>query len=185
MSGCIGWYRTDPVLPGPLARDRLGNLWVGTDKALLRWKPGSSATYPLNIPATDGLDGVNAIVPLSDGSFWVGLESTGQGGGLQQFNIGSVWKPFTSPGFDGTRLDVVALLQDRDGGLWIGTANRGVCRLYRGQVDRFGTEDGLPGNLVSRFFEDHEGNIWFNKQRRGMFSSAASNLIFRTGRPKR
>ena len=146
--------------PGPLARDRLGNLWVGTDKALLRWKPGSSATYPLNIAATDGLDGVNAIVPLSDGSFWVGLESTGQGGGLQQFNIGSVWKPFTSPGFDGTRLDVVALLQDRDGGLWIGTANRGVYRIYHGQVDRFGTEDGLPGNLVSRFFEDHEGNIW-------------------------
>jgi ligand-binding sensor domain-containing protein len=156
---------SDGIIPiqccaGPLVRDRLGNLWVGTDKTLLRWKPGSSATYPLNIAATDGLDGVNAIVPSSDGSFWVGLESRGQGGGLQQFNVGNSWKPFTSPGFDGTSLNVVALLQDRNGGLWIGTANRGIYRVYHGQVDRFGTEEGLPGNIVLRFFEDLEGNIW-------------------------
>jgi signal transduction histidine kinase/ligand-binding sensor domain-containing protein len=156
---------SDGVVPtrccaGPLVRDRLGNLWVGTDKALIRWRPGSSATYPLNIAVTDGLDGVNAIAPSSDGSFWVGLDSTGKGGGLQQFNVGSSWKPFTSSGLDGTTLSVVALLQDRDGGLWIGTANQGIYRVYHGQVDRFGTEDGLPGNFVLNFYEDREGNIW-------------------------
>jgi ligand-binding sensor domain-containing protein/signal transduction histidine kinase len=154
---------SDGIVPtqccaGPLARDQLGNLWVGTDKALVRWRPDSSATYPLHTTAADGLDGVNAIVPSPDGSFWVGLGS-GKGGGLQRFT-GGEFKPFMSPRLDGAALNITALLQDRDGGLWIGTLDRGIYRIDHGQVDRFGSEDGLPGDLVLRFFEDREGDIW-------------------------
>jgi signal transduction histidine kinase/ligand-binding sensor domain-containing protein len=156
---------SDGVVPtqccaGPLTRDQLGNHWLGTDKALLRWRPGSSAIYPLKIAATDGLDGVTGMVPLSDGSFWVGLWFPGKGGGLQHFNPEEGWKPFISPALDGTTLNITALFKDRNGGLWIGTSNRGIYRIDHGQVDRFGTEDGLPGNFVLRLFEDREGNIW-------------------------
>jgi signal transduction histidine kinase/ligand-binding sensor domain-containing protein len=161
---------SDGIVPtqccaGPLARDRSGNLWVGTDKALIRWRPGSSATYPLEKAATDGLDGVTAIVPSPNGSLWVGSPTSGKGGGLQQFDVEGAWKPYISPALDGKTLNTSALFQDRDGGIWIGTTNRGIYRVYHGQVDRFGAEDGLPGSFVLRFFEDSEGNIWVTTNR--------------------
>jgi ligand-binding sensor domain-containing protein len=32
---------------GTLVEDTLGNLWIGSDTAVVRWKPGSSSTFVL------------------------------------------------------------------------------------------------------------------------------------------
>jgi ligand-binding sensor domain-containing protein len=52
------------------------------------------------------------------------------------------------------------LLRDRDGGLWIGTEERGLVHVHRGRGDTFAKSDGLSGDIICSVFEDREGNIW-------------------------
>ena len=52
------------------------------------------------------------------------------------------------------------MLRDRDGGLWIGTEDRGLLHLHQGRADVFTQADGLSGNYVTNLFEDREHNIW-------------------------
>jgi signal transduction histidine kinase/sugar lactone lactonase YvrE len=52
------------------------------------------------------------------------------------------------------------LLRDREGGLWIGTSNRGLVHVHKGRTDVFAQPDGLSGDHVVALLEDREGNIW-------------------------
>src|SRR5262249_38627506 len=52
------------------------------------------------------------------------------------------------------------LLRDHDGGLWIGTLDRGILHVHQGRTDVFAQANGLSGNFVTRLFEDREGNVW-------------------------
>jgi ligand-binding sensor domain-containing protein len=143
-----------------LVRDISGNLWTGTERGLFRWRPGSSASYlSPGLKNAEGHDGVTALVQGPDGSLWVGMDWTGRGRGLQQFREG-IWKRVSEPGLDGSTLSVLALLQDRGGGLWVATANQGIYHIHGSHVDRFGSEDGLTANRVKSFYEDREGGIW-------------------------
>jgi signal transduction histidine kinase len=68
--------------------------------------------------------------------------------------------PFATAGFDSSSLSVNALFLDSDHTLWVGTINEGVYRIHGSMVDHFGAADGLSGDWVNDFFEDHEGNVW-------------------------
>jgi signal transduction histidine kinase len=145
-----------------LANDSLGNLWLAGGLMVSRWRTISADTY-----VSDGLDpaeifnGVLALAGRPDGSLWVGLVHSGKGGGLQQLAQGA-WKPFVTPEFDGSTLEVTALLLDRDSSLWVGTLNQGIYRIQGNKVDHFRSSDGLSGDAVSvnGLFQDREGNIW-------------------------
>ena len=93
------------------------------------------------------------------GLFGSGWWTSGKGGGLQQLVQGA-WKPFVTPEFDGSTLEVTALLLDRDSSLWVGTLNQGIYRIQGNKVDHFRSSDGLSGDAVTRLFQDREGNIW-------------------------
>src|SRR6266478_117618 len=72
-------------LAGSLVEDTLGNFWVGSDTAVVRWKPDSSTTYsPRGLKSRQGLDGVQGLAANPDGSLWVGMIFAGRGLGLQQ-----------------------------------------------------------------------------------------------------
>ena len=147
-------------LSSSLSGDVSGNLWAGTDRGLFRWKAGSVATYlSPGLKNSEGHDGVSALAPGLDGSLWVGMVWTGRGRGLQQFKDGT-WKPVIEPGLDGSTLSVLALLRDRDGGLWVGTVNEGIYHIRGSHVDNFRSKDGLSANKVKSFYEDREGGIW-------------------------
>ncbi len=156
---CYGRADGIPDSPyGPLVEDTLGNLWMGSDTEIVRWKPGSSSVYkPRGL--RPNVDGVQALALNADGSLWAGMALSGPGLGLQRF-VQGVWKPFTTPELDGSTLEVSSLLSDRARALWIGTLNRGIYRISSGRVDHFAPADGLSGNLVSKFYEDREGNLW-------------------------
>jgi ligand-binding sensor domain-containing protein len=143
-----------------LVEDTLGNLWIGSDTAVVRWKPGSSSTYaPRGLKSNRGMDGVLGLAADPDGSVWVGMYLAGGGLGLQQLVQGA-WKPFVTPELDGNNLEVQALLLDRENGLWIGTLKQGVYRVHDRKVDHFHSADGLSSDAVYQFYEDHEGNLW-------------------------
>lgn len=144
----------------PLARDDLGNLWLGSSLGLCRWRPGSFSTYlPEALQGAKGLSGVSAIAPAVDGTLWVGMERPGPGLGLQQLVQGT-WKGVVLPSMDGTALEVTALLVDRNHGLWIGTTNQGIYRIYGGKADHLGSAEGLSSDSVNGFYQDREGDLW-------------------------
>ena len=142
-----------------LVEDTLGNLWIGSDTTVVRWKPGSSSTHTWGLKSIEGMDGVRGLAANPNGSVWVGIALAGRGLGLQQLVQGD-WKPFVTPKLDLTTLNVQTLFRDRENALWIGTSNQGIYRILGRQVDHFHSTDGLSSDWVLGFYEDREGNLW-------------------------
>jgi signal transduction histidine kinase/ligand-binding sensor domain-containing protein len=149
----------DVCCSGSLASDGTGNIWGETEKYLFRWKPGTELKeFPYG-QNEEGLEGVQAVLPQSDDSLLIGWIFAGARRGLQRFSNGSS-KAFSFPGFDGAKIRVLSLLKDRDGGLWVGTVDRGIYHIFGNRVDHYGAEDGLSSNFALKLFEDREGGIW-------------------------
>jgi ligand-binding sensor domain-containing protein/signal transduction histidine kinase len=147
-------------IAGTLAQDASGNLWIGGDTSLLRWRTGASKVYrPDALKSNAGVDGVEALAAASDGSLWVGMALSGRGLGLQHM-VDGVLKPFVAPNLNGETLEVVALLEDRQKNLWVGTGNQGIYRIHGTDIDHYQTRDGLSSDFICQFFEDREGNLW-------------------------
>ena len=159
---CFGKADGFPIQrPFPILSDGTGGgFWIGSDTSLVHWKAGVSEVYELQaLRSNSGQEGISSLVRNSDGSLWVGIGAAGRGLGLEQFRGGS-FKPFSAPNFDDTKITVLALLLDRDGNLWVATANNGLYRIHGDNADHFGLADGLSGNSVTNLYEDQEGIIW-------------------------
>jgi signal transduction histidine kinase/ligand-binding sensor domain-containing protein len=129
-----------------LYEDRRGNLWVGAVKGLWRWKPGPPKLYPMPERAQALIDGDN-------GALGIVMYS-----GIRQFAEGRLDAyPLPSTGL---RFSANSILRDRDGGLWIGTSDRGLVHVHQGRTDVFERSDGLTSDYIESLFEDREGNIW-------------------------
>jgi signal transduction histidine kinase/ligand-binding sensor domain-containing protein len=139
--------------------DTAGSLWIGDTTSLMRWRPGSTSILRLTGQRGGVADGVAAIVAQPNGVILAGINPAGPGLGLEQVVHGAL-KPFLAPGIDGSSLEVTALLSDRRGSLWIGTAAEGIYRIHNGKVDRFRSSDGLSGDFIMAFYEDTEGDVW-------------------------
>lgn len=143
-----------------LLRDASGNFWVSGPNGICRWKPGSAETFSSNaLQRLQGVLGVHSLALAANGSVWVGMERTGKGLGLQQFDHGG-WKDYTTQGFDGSGLSINTLFVDRDDSLWIGTPNHGIVCVRDGKVDHFTGADGLSSDAVEHFYQDREGDLW-------------------------
>jgi signal transduction histidine kinase/ligand-binding sensor domain-containing protein len=142
----------------PLAKDSQGNFWIGGEPNLVRWKADSHDIYTLKGPKNSSV-AVSSIAVRTDGSLWTGTNVPGPGLGLQRF-VQGVWRSFVAPGLDGSKLAINALLLDRNDALWVGTSKNGIYRIYRDQVEHFGSTEGLSSDFVFKFFEDREGNVW-------------------------
>jgi signal transduction histidine kinase/ligand-binding sensor domain-containing protein len=139
-----------------LAEYSSGTLWVGADSGLWRWKPGPPKRY--GAPGKRLAD----LAQTSDGRLIAGIKESGlwqiSGDKIEAYPIRSPKNPNTM--MAESDVDANKLLRDRDGGLWIGTNQRGLIHVHQGRTDVFTEEDGLSGNIIAGLFEDHEGNIW-------------------------
>ena len=141
---------------GPLGRgafglyeDSKGNLWAGVKDGVWRWKPGPPKFYPVS----GELNGIQSFSEDGDGTLLIGSN-----GAVNRFVEGKTQKyPLLGsvPQFQ-TR----SMIRDRQGGMWIGTIDRGLVHIHNGRVDTFTVSDGLSGQFVNTLFEDREGNIW-------------------------
>jgi serine/threonine protein kinase/Tol biopolymer transport system component len=144
----------------PLFNDVHGNLWIGSSVGVCRWKSGNAKTYIVKaLMRVQGLAGVSAIAPGDDGSVLVGMRQQGEKLGLQELREG-VWRDYILPGLDGPGMHVSSLLRDREGDLWLGTANNGLYRVHAGHADHFGSADGLSSDAVQALYEDRESDLW-------------------------
>lgn len=129
-----------------LYEDRGGNLWVGGVAGLWRWKPGPPKLYPMP-------DRVRALAEGDNGTLVIVTYSGIRqlvGGRLEAYPLADA----------GQQLKPYGILRDRDGGLWIGTVDRGLVHVHQGRIDAFARSDGLSGDFIESIFEDREGNIW-------------------------
>jgi len=129
-----------------LYEDSEGNLWAGATGGLWRWKPGPPKLYPMP-------DTPRALIKGDNGAILTSMAA-----GVELLIDGKA-EAYPLPGV-GRQFNPTHLLRDRDGGLWVGTPDRGLLHVHQGRTDRFERPDGLSGDLIYRLFEDREGNIW-------------------------
>ena len=92
----------------------------------------------------------NVICETDDGYIWIGSYA-----GLIKYD----GNQFTLVR-EGGLVNVVGMMIDSKGRLWIGTNDAGIARYENGTYTFFTQEDGLPSNSIRCFAEDSEGNIY-------------------------
>jgi len=132
-----------------LFEDSKGNLWAGVKDGIWQFKPGPRKFYPL----AGEPDGIRAIGEDVDGTLVVGWN-----GGLYRLADGRA-EAYPLSGITG-QFRAKRILRDRDGGLWIGTSDRGLLHAYHGKADVYGNSEGLSGDNIYAIFEDLEKNVW-------------------------
>jgi signal transduction histidine kinase/ligand-binding sensor domain-containing protein len=144
-----------------LGEDSSGTLWAGTDSGVWRCNPGPAQRY-----AIPGMR-VGDLLKADDGRMLIGIS----GAGLKRV-VANKLEPY--PVYSAMNrnalladreVDSNKLLRDRDGGLWIGTHQRGLIHVHNGRTDVFTKSDGLSGDISCSLFEDREGNVWFASSR--------------------
>jgi signal transduction histidine kinase/ligand-binding sensor domain-containing protein len=132
-----------------------GELWLGTDKGLVRWKSGR-----FDPPNATGLPPgtVNDFAPAAGGGLWMATS-----GGLYRHRDGR----FDGP-HHGITAEVWKLLQDRTGSLWVGTNGSGLFRVRDGHRSQLSTREGLSHDTVNALYEDREGSLWIGTRGGGL-----------------
>ena len=158
---CFGKSDGVPISPvDSLLSDGKGGFWLGGQTTLVHWHDGVSDVYRIEaLKSNAGQNGIAALAYGPHGSLWVGIQAEGPGLGLGQLKEGAV-KPFVTPTFNGSKVVVSAMISDRDGNLWVGTAGKGVFLIHGNVVDHYQQTDGLSSDSVLDLFEDREGMVW-------------------------
>ena len=151
---CFGKSDGIPISPiDAILADGNGGFWLGGQAALVHWHAGASESYPLKGMRSGAGPGILSLARGSDGTIWAGIFSDGTGLGLARLQDGAV-RSFIAPAFDGSKVIVFALRFDRDGNLWVGTANKGIFRVHGNNVDHYAELQSLSGDFVRVLFED-------------------------------
>jgi len=80
-----------------------------------------------------------------------------------------IWQTFTTANAGLGSNYVSALLEDRVGGVWVGTEGGGVSRTFAGAWQTFTVESGsLGNNQVRALLEDQAGGVWVGTYRGGV-----------------
>ena len=166
-------YTTAQGLPGKqvrvLVEDALGRIWIGTGEGRVARFSDGRFEAEMALP---GSGAVSAIVPLDDGTLWVGTTA----GGLVRVRPGAALRVTT---WHGLPDDFIGDLEADDAGnLWCGSS-RGLFRVAlrelnavadgrapRVTVRAFGRSDGLadftfPGTANPSSWRSRDGRLWF------------------------
>lgn len=155
--------------------DRLGKLWIGTDKGLDRFDPSTEIfehfVHDPKNPGSISAGNIRAIYHDPQGSTWIGLT----GGGLnrfspetQQFEHWSASRDAALHLSHGVVASITATVTQNGRALWLGTGaglnklefdslsgNESVVR-----IRHYTTGDGLPDNAVRGLLADAFGSLW-------------------------
>ncbi|MFC0678833.1 diguanylate cyclase [Lysobacter korlensis] len=178
-----GLYRTDfegriqgdVLAPGrevqSVVEEPDGTLWFGTDRGLLRRRPGHDVE-PAVVPGIDATEWVGRVFIDRERNLWVGTQLTGLhrswADRFRRFTArdglvdGAVWSVYEAP----------------DGEMWAGTPNG----LYRGGLGGFekaiGGED-LPHPNVTAILRDRRQGLWVGTYSELVHRPAGSSRLVR------
>jgi len=135
-----------------------GQLWIGSwENGLLRMHSDGRIEQVTAPDGTHGAYHIHTLTERGDGSILIGCDD----GVISYDPKTDDWHQPLNSQFS-TLNFAYTILNDHEGGLWIGTFYAGVCYLspVGKRFESFTISDGLAGSIISRFCEDHEGNIW-------------------------
>lgn len=133
-----------------LMEDREGLLWAGTTNGLYRI--ADAAAFGLDTSRGLGDNYPRVILRHVDDTMYVGHAS-----GLDRWR-GDAIEPVSMHGLESS---VLALAPARDGGLWLGTYDRGVLHLsMQDMVQPLEGLDGLRSRHVRALQETADGSLW-------------------------
>ena len=167
-------YRNYPENPESITEDRVmylcgdreGNVWVGLYASEPNFFRSERPPFvPLRVtrssPRSHGEKIVGAVYEDHDHVLWMATI-----GALNRINRRSGESTSYQPPGQGLSSDVIAITEDRVGGLWVGTYGAGLSRFDR-RTGRFKTylhepdnPSSLSSNIVSRMMIDHAGTMW-------------------------
>ncbi|PYQ63081.1 MAG: hypothetical protein DMF53_11300 [Acidobacteria bacterium] len=130
-------------------------LWIATAEALYVLEPGKFEA-PRRFDAGSGFAGVRrpgGMLQTRDGRIWLATTA-----GLSVLD-GSRLRTYTRR--NGLLADeLVALAEDRDGDLWVGTRSHGLMRLARDGFLTYAAAGETEGPDVGEIFEDGRGSLY-------------------------
>ena len=167
-------YRNYPENPESITEDRVmslcgdreGNVWAGlysSEPNFFRTErpPFAPLRVTRSSPRSHGEKIVGAVYEDHDHVLWMATT-----GALNRINRRSGESTSYQPPGQGLSSDVIAITEDRVGGLWVGTYGAGLSRFDR-RTGRFKTylhepdnPSSLSSNIVSRMMIDHAGTMW-------------------------
>ena len=140
--------------------DREGSLWVGTrDGGLNRLKDERIANYTTRQGLPD--DRVWTAFEDRGGTLWVGTAD----GALSRLVPGA--GGFAVFARLGAR--VVAIDQDSEGDIWVGTLGNGLYRIHGATSVRYEREPGFAPPFVSAICADRRGGVWIGTSGSGLY----------------
>ena len=159
-------------VPGSLRmlQTKDGRLWLGTWEHGLLLMHNDGTLEPVLDPQQSKVGWhIHTLYELSEEYICIGCDD-----GVVRLN------PKTR---EWTKFDdrfVYAITSDTEGGLWIGTFYGGVKYIspVGRRFDGFSMDDGLVGNVISRFCEDRHGRIWIASDDGGLICYSPSERRF-------
>jgi ligand-binding sensor domain-containing protein/signal transduction histidine kinase len=151
-----------------LLETRSGEYWVATDEGLVRFDPKGKPMFTLIVPEDPDRRArvITVLREGRDGTIWVGsnkhlyrLEKVGDGRVLRPVDVGL---PTSFPGLR----EIVDVLEDAHGSLWITTPGGLYRRGPDGRADRY--PEIVIGHDLSDLFEDHHGRVWVGSRSGGI-----------------
>ena len=146
----VRWFEPPGENIVSLAEDQDGSLWAGTHTRKL-WQLREGKWMAQNSISIS--NSINAILPVPNGSVWIGTEGNGLIG--IDHNAATIFGKKA-----GLPSEIIrALYLDAQGALWVGTEAGLSCK--RGdKFLNFTGRDGLPATSVSQILEDSTGRLW-------------------------
>jgi ligand-binding sensor domain-containing protein/signal transduction histidine kinase len=132
--------------PGPVISDAQGILTASNGQIA---RVAANGVRPLQVSLPRGAT-IFTVLSRPDGSLLIGTDK----GSL-------IWTgKHISVVPELSKLSIRSMLQDRDGSIWIGTANRGLLHWKPSAGSRTLTETGVPDKWIIPLAQDHTGAVW-------------------------
>jgi signal transduction histidine kinase/ligand-binding sensor domain-containing protein len=117
------------------------------------------------VPSTPSVHGVKALLSASDGTLWVGTKA-----GLGYVENGVFHLFYPSNGVP--RLEMRALAEDQQGGIWAGCGDGILYRASKTRAEAFVPPDARPTQPIWSLLVDAEGTVWAGTFRGGLLRYA-------------